>query len=251
MRNNGPLFIEIPTPCNEDWASMTPAAQGRHCAHCNAVVVDFTVMTDAQLYRFLAQAQAPVCGRMAAQQLNRPVSVPRQPRSRLSRMAMAAGFSLLFAPMPHTAMARSRPPMQQQMNRAVPDSVAATPAVNGRIAGHVCDEKKEPLVAATVTCTQGGQIKAEIVTDFDGDYIIPGLEPGSYDLTFRSLGHESITVAGVIVTDGGTPLNMTMKMRHPLFGILGTLRYTFPICDPWQPDKKTIHGEELHHRPGW
>ena len=32
----------IPEPCHEDWADMTPAERGRHCAVCDKTVVDLT-----------------------------------------------------------------------------------------------------------------------------------------------------------------------------------------------------------------
>ncbi|NVO84912.1 hypothetical protein [Hymenobacter terrestris] len=43
------LTISVPQPCSENWAAMTPAAQGRHCAACAKTVVDFSCMTDAQV----------------------------------------------------------------------------------------------------------------------------------------------------------------------------------------------------------
>ena len=43
------LTLTIPEPCHESWATMTPAAQGRHCAACAKTVVDFSRMTDAQV----------------------------------------------------------------------------------------------------------------------------------------------------------------------------------------------------------
>ena len=35
----------IPEPCHENWNKMTPQEQGRHCAVCSKVVVDFTKKT--------------------------------------------------------------------------------------------------------------------------------------------------------------------------------------------------------------
>lgn len=40
---NPPRFSDyyVPAPCSADWNAMTPAEQGRHCAQCDKVVVDF------------------------------------------------------------------------------------------------------------------------------------------------------------------------------------------------------------------
>lgn len=53
---------------------MTPAAQGRHCAACQKVVVDFTHFTDAELLAYLGQPnKTTTCGRFRAEQLGRPL----------------------------------------------------------------------------------------------------------------------------------------------------------------------------------
>jgi len=66
--------LAVPTPCHENWQQMTPAANGRHCAACQTVVVDFTHFTDAELLAYLSQrAGTPTCGRFRAGQLERPL----------------------------------------------------------------------------------------------------------------------------------------------------------------------------------
>lgn len=46
----------IAKPCHEDWAAMTPTERGRHCAHCDKVVVDLTVLAPAQARTVLDEA---------------------------------------------------------------------------------------------------------------------------------------------------------------------------------------------------
>ena len=36
--------IEIPKPCHESWAEMTPTEQGQFCSSCQKCVTDFTSM---------------------------------------------------------------------------------------------------------------------------------------------------------------------------------------------------------------
>ncbi|MBC6608354.1 hypothetical protein H8B13_16125 [Hymenobacter sp. BT188] len=75
--------ISIPKPCHENWDQMTTAAQGRHCAACDKVVVDFTRMTDTEVVLWLQQEQSGrTCGRFATLQLNRPLLTPTAPLSR-------------------------------------------------------------------------------------------------------------------------------------------------------------------------
>ncbi|GAB3231169.1 hypothetical protein GCM10027346_17380 [Hymenobacter seoulensis] len=102
--------LTIPKPCHENWQAMSPAAQGRHCAACSTVVVDFTRMTDAEVVAFLGQPSGGTCGRFRQEQLNRPLVVPlSEPsagwRNRLLAVAALLGLGVTTAPA--TAQSRS------------------------------------------------------------------------------------------------------------------------------------------------
>lgn len=73
---------------------MTPAAQGRHCAACDKVVVDFTRMTDGELLTYLEQSRGATCGRFQAQQLNRPLALPTPVTSSWYRRGVALAAML-------------------------------------------------------------------------------------------------------------------------------------------------------------
>jgi len=78
--------------------------------------------------------------------------------------------------------------------------------------GRVVDSKKEPLINASIAVRQGGISKGGGITDYDGNYSIKPLEPGSYDVTISYLGMETQEIKGVMITPGGqTPLNITLK----------------------------------------
>lgn len=69
--------LHIPKPCAESWDQMTPTAAGRHCTACQKPVVDFTLMTDAEILALLMQAAGKsTCGRFRAGQLDRPLLSP-------------------------------------------------------------------------------------------------------------------------------------------------------------------------------
>lgn len=82
---------------------MTPAAQGRHCAACNKVVVDFTRMTDAEVLAYVGQSAGAGCGRFREEQLGRPLmeSLPDSGaswRKRLLAVAALLGLGTAAAP---------------------------------------------------------------------------------------------------------------------------------------------------------
>ena len=82
------------------------------------------------------------------------------------------------------------------------------------IAGHVLDDKKEPLPSAVVQVYQGGTLRGGAATDYDGNYVIKPLEPGSYSILVIYNGYDSILTNGVNVTPGQrTTMDFTMA-RH-------------------------------------
>jgi len=72
------LQLGIPKPCHENWSDMQPAEKGRHCAACAKTVIDFTAMSDTEIIRYMSQAGHNVCGRLAPNQINRPL-IPLTP----------------------------------------------------------------------------------------------------------------------------------------------------------------------------
>ena len=88
---------------------MTPDTGGRFCNQCSKTVIDFTTWSDSALYNFFAKKPQHVCGRFVNTQLHRPIHIPHQPHSRLYRMTIAMGLTLLFTQTPQL-LAQSRPP---------------------------------------------------------------------------------------------------------------------------------------------
>lgn len=65
-------IVTIPTPCHEDWNSMMPKDQGRHCGTCAKTVVDFTTWQPQDILLHFRKNKN-VCGRFTADQLNEPI----------------------------------------------------------------------------------------------------------------------------------------------------------------------------------
>lgn len=90
--------------------------------------------------------------------------------------------------------------------------VAATAAFaqSGNIRGKVTDKRTgEPLPFVNII-VKGTTTGA--ATDVDGTYEIRNLDPGTYSLVARLVGHETLEVTGVVVTSGGTSVrNFTMS----------------------------------------
>ena len=61
--------ISILTPCHQSWQQMETKENGRHCAHCAKIVVDFTKMTNTEILDYLVSSK-DVCGRLNEYQLS-------------------------------------------------------------------------------------------------------------------------------------------------------------------------------------
>jgi hypothetical protein len=71
----GNIQLRIPAPCSESWENMRPEDKGRFCGACSKTVVDFSMMTDAEIIGYLSRAGQHVCGRLAGDQLNRGIAL--------------------------------------------------------------------------------------------------------------------------------------------------------------------------------
>ena len=102
-------------------------------------------------------------------------------------------------------------------------------ANTGAIAGTVSDPSGALVSrAATVVKSQATQEERDLATDAEGNFSVPFLTPGNYDLTVRSPGFEPLVLKGVQVritevsrlkiqlTIGGAKEQITVSAKHPL-----------------------------------
>ncbi len=83
-------------------------------------------------------------------------------------------------------------------------------ATSGKITGKVMlDDTKEGAISASVLILE---LKTGAKTDFEGNYTILNIPPGTYTLRFSYVGYASVKVNNVIVTSGVTfTQNATLK----------------------------------------
>ncbi len=66
--------ITIPKPCSQQWDSFLPQSGGRFCGSCEKVVVDFTKMSDQELFDYFKNNTNYVCGRFNPSQINKTLT---------------------------------------------------------------------------------------------------------------------------------------------------------------------------------
>lgn len=68
------MILTVPELCHENWDKMNPTEKGRFCLSCNKEVIDFTLMTDAEILSHLQKKQGSTCGNFFNDQLQRPLA---------------------------------------------------------------------------------------------------------------------------------------------------------------------------------
>lgn len=86
--------ISIPKPCHEDWNSMLPDEQGRHCLSCCKTVIDFSGWKPGDISAYLQSGRNNrVCGRFSVEQVDDHTRVMNQVA--LARLALSSPMPLL------------------------------------------------------------------------------------------------------------------------------------------------------------
>jgi hypothetical protein len=110
------LILSIPTPCTEDWNAMTPDKNGKFCASCQKTVVDFSRMSDAEIFNYFDNYKGNTCGRFSEKQLAKPFNAPMTAKPQ-NRWAWA--LSALLLP----TIAASQTTKRTEIMKLVPPSV--------------------------------------------------------------------------------------------------------------------------------
>lgn len=147
----------MPNPCHEDWDSMTPVEQGRHCAVCNTKVMDFTHSTHDEVVDYL-QKHDDVC-------MNVPVALlSPEPKQRNAhgawRHKAAVTLSSLALGTTLPAMAQDMPQVREQI--VVSPAQESVPIVGVIHHGNAADAKD---LAANVKVSLEGTPYCTVTND--------------------------------------------------------------------------------------
>lgn len=216
---NKDLNISIPSPCTQPWEQMTADGGGRFCSHCQKTVIDFTTWSDAALHKFLQDKREKVCGRFLASQLNRSLSIPPQPHSRLYQMVVALGLVILAA---EPVSAQLGPPMAKPNTEEtiLKCKVPLRWPGKGILVCEVRGDRYLPLRSAVVWVSKEGKHVSYRETDESGIMQML-LEPGLYSIRATYLGYKDTTLAQTISIQSGetTVTHLDFSYETPRGGI--------------------------------
>ena len=72
-------------------------------------------------------------------------------------------------------------------------------AQQGRLKGKVTDETGEPVSFANIVLEKGGTMVGGATSDFDGNYDINPIPPGTYDLKASFVGYNNYVLKGIVI----------------------------------------------------
>ncbi len=188
------IKLSIPEPCHQGWDNMTPSEKGRFCSSCQKEVIDFTGMTDDELFAFFAQKnQGSVCGRTHVGQLETPITKHVvHKKKKFWYLQYAASLLLLFTK-PGGAKAQVKPPVT--VTPATPIRMGTVAYVqpveqtNLLLKGTVVDENGAPIANASVVIKGAAR---GVMADEEGHY---QLRIKRNDiLVISAVGYESQTI---------------------------------------------------------
>ncbi len=121
----------------------------------------------------------------------------------------------------------------------------------GELAGRVLDEKKEPMINATVQVYRGGIQMGGIITDWDGNFLIKPLDAGNYNVLVLYAGYDSVMITDVVVSQGQrTTQNFSMSRKtNVVKGNFVIRAYKKPLVDQDKPASFIMTKEEINTVP--
>lgn len=204
---------------------MTPNEKGRFCNACAKTVVDFSVMTDAQVLNYLIDRQdEKVCGRLLPEQLDTPIRIMPPAKKKIKwYWNAAAAIALLFSKS-ENAEAQQQPvqtevsPVNKEPGNLLRGQLAVAVArPQTALSGKVIDASGQPVPFAAVVIKDG---KPGVSTDDKGNFRINAV-PGTV---------LKVSAAGFIQTEFtvGSERICTIVMRKDQFdGTLGGLAIVY------------------------
>ncbi len=214
MNRQTQLIISIPNPCHENWDEMTPVYGGKYCNHCNKKVHDFTGFSDRQLYDFFEQNQGAICGLYLHEQVNRPIIIPLQPKSKLYRLSIAMGLTLLFS-QPLITAAQSRPPLKQDTLITKSNPIIG-PENLVDLNGMITNENHHPVADAKITLLKDGIEVGKSHSDGNGNYQINDLFTGTYGVNISKPGYTTYNTILTLTneTKGHLDFQTNIQLLH-------------------------------------
>lgn len=233
--------IYIPEPCHVSWKKMTPQEQGRHCAVCDKVVVDFSKKTKAEISNYLDEnADQKVCGRFGVNQLDQQaqMKVFRKPSNFFNKnwkFAFMAFLGLFAISRKAEAQGKIRGRVSRPLGgvKFVDYPLNPENKTTRIISGHVSSYDREHVQDVSVDVYQGEKLIAQATTHANGRFLFK-LDPGSLKgnkIKIIATHDEYLqrTLEEIVLVKDTTKLEISLTERYMLKGEVAFPEEIYPV----------------------
>ena len=122
-------------------------------------------------------------------------------------------------------------------------------AQSGSLEGKISDKNTgETVPFANVVAKRNGNQIAGVTTDFDGNYTIKPLDPGTYDLIVSFVGYGQVTLEGIVVSSNKITFR-DVQLSEGIDIEEVVIKDEKPLLDPDNLGGKTVTSEEIRSMP--
>ena len=122
-------------------------------------------------------------------------------------------------------------------------------AQSGSLEGKITDKNTgEPVPFANVVAKRNGNQIAGVTSDFDGNYTIKPLDPGTYDISVSFVGYGAVTLEGIVVSSNKITFR-DVKISEGIDIEEVVIKDEKPLLDPDNLGGKTVTSEEIKAMP--
>ena len=127
---------------------------------------------------------------------------------------------------------------------------AASFAQSGTLKGKITDKNTgETLPFVNILVERNGSQAGGTATDFDGEYTIKPLDPGTYTIKASYIGYTAVEITGVIVSSNKITFQ-DIKMSQGIdIGEVEVISFKKPLLDQDNLGGKTVTSEEIKEMP--
>lgn len=199
------IRISIPAPCHEDWNKMTPKDNGRFCSVCCKTVVDFTMMSDEEVFNYWSSAKEKPCGRFKEDQLNRPIY---KGKKNLWKWLIMSVASMIIS---NKTKAQGVRPIEKPLSLQQLDK-NTTKILSLHIKGTVKDTGGKPVSVATVIGENRGSL-----TDANGVFsFVQSILADKDSITLTIIRHNFLDQkVKLSIAELKKPLNIVLQKKEP------------------------------------
>lgn len=205
------IKLSVASPCAEKWDHFTPTSKGAFCQACSKNVIDFTKMSQEEIFLFFNNRTTPTCGRFRPDQL-KSYSQKDTPNLRPGLKWVQAGFLSLFL-----VLVGKQGSAQHQPGMVATEFVQIQDQYDGKdtrvnllhaIKGVVRDENNETIPGVSIYL-KGTKIGT--TTDINGEFKFPKELVSGDVLVFHFIGYETIEYV--------VPKNATEALELHMFNL--------------------------------